>query len=86
MTCVSHAINRKIYLKEKKNRNELSAEEAVHDRIEMEEGYNEIMEKVLRRLEKNNLYIKPEKYMWKVKKVLESQLQVGIKPTTFYQR
>jgi len=27
----SHAINRKRYLKEKKNRNELSAEEAVHD-------------------------------------------------------
>jgi len=28
----SHAINRKRYLKEKKNRNELSAERAVHDK------------------------------------------------------
>jgi len=31
VTWVSHAINRKGYLKEKKNRNELSTE-AVHDR------------------------------------------------------
>ena len=28
---------------------------------EMEEGHDEIVEKVLRRLEKNNLYVKPEK-------------------------
>jgi len=36
--------------------------------IETEEGHNEIVEEVLRRLKKNNLYIKPEKYVWKVKK------------------
>jgi len=30
-------------------------------RIEMEEGHNEIVEEILRRLKKNNLYIKPEK-------------------------
>jgi len=35
-----------------------------------EEGHDEIVEKVLRRLEENNLYVKPEKCMWKVKKVL----------------
>jgi len=28
---------------------------------EMEEGHDEIMEKVLRRLEENNLFVKPEK-------------------------
>jgi len=36
---------------------------------ETEEGHNEIVEEVLRRLEKNNLYVKPEKCVWKVKKV-----------------
>ena len=29
--------------------------------IETEEGHNEIVEEVLRRLEENNLYVKPEK-------------------------
>ena len=33
---------------------------------ETEEGHDEVMEEVLRRLEKNNLYVKPEKYVWKV--------------------
>jgi len=31
--------------------------------IETEEGHNEIMEEVLKRLEENDLYIKPEKYV-----------------------
>jgi len=35
-----------------------------------EEGYDEIVEEVLRRLEENDLYVKPEKCVWKVKKVL----------------
>jgi len=35
---------------------------------EMEE-YDEIVEEVLRRLEENNLYVKPEKCVWKVKKI-----------------
>jgi len=30
---------------------------------ETEEGYNEIVEEVSRRLEENDLYVKPEKYM-----------------------
>jgi len=30
------------------------------------EGHDEIVEEVLKRLEENNLYIKPEKYVWKV--------------------
>jgi len=29
---------------------------------EMEEGHDEIVKEVLRRLEKNDLYVKPEKY------------------------
>ena len=37
---------------------------------ETEEGHNEIVEEVLKRLEENNLYVKPEKCMWKVRKML----------------
>ena len=33
------------------------------------EEHNEIIEKVLRRLEKNDLYVKPKKYMQKVRKI-----------------
>ena len=36
---------------------------------ETKEGHNKIVEEVLKRLEKNNLYVKPEKYMWKVWKI-----------------
>ena len=37
--------------------------------IETEEGHDEIVEEVLRRLEENNLFVKPEKCVWKVRKV-----------------
>ena len=37
--------------------------------MEMEEGYNEIVAKIIKRLEENDLYIKPEKYKWKVREV-----------------
>jgi len=36
---------------------------------ETEEGHNEIVEEVLRRLEGNDLFVKPEKCVWKVKEV-----------------
>jgi len=36
---------------------------------EIEEGHNKIVEEVLKRLEENDLYIKPEKYAWKVRKI-----------------
>jgi len=36
---------------------------------ETEEEHDEIVEKVLRRLEENDLYVKPEKYTWKVRKI-----------------
>ena len=37
--------------------------------IDTEEGYDELVEEILRRLEENNLFVKPEKYWWKVKEV-----------------
>ena len=36
---------------------------------EIEEGCDEIVEEILRRLEENDLYIKPEKCVWKVRKI-----------------
>jgi len=36
---------------------------------ETEKGHNEIVEEVLRRLEKNDLYMKPEKCGWKIKEI-----------------
>ena len=36
---------------------------------ETEEGHDEIVEEILRRLEENDLYVKPEKCVWKVKKI-----------------
>ena len=36
---------------------------------ESEEGHNELIEEVIKRLKKNNLYVKPEKCKWKVKEV-----------------
>ena len=38
-------------------------------KTETEEEHNKIVEEVLRRLEENNLYVKLEKYIWKVQKV-----------------
>ena len=34
-----------------------------------EEGHDELVEEVLKRLEENNLFVKPEKCKWKVRKV-----------------
>jgi len=36
---------------------------------EVEEGHDEVVEEVLRRLEENDLYVKPEKCVWKARKV-----------------
>ena len=36
---------------------------------DMEEGHDELVEEVLRRLEENNLFVKPEKCKWKVGEV-----------------
>ena len=37
--------------------------------IENEKKHDEIIEEVLRRIEENDLYIKPEKCVWKVKEI-----------------
>ena len=34
-----------------------------------EEGHDELVEEVLKRLEENNLFVKPEKCKWKVREV-----------------
>jgi len=45
---------------------------------ETEKGHNEIVEEILRRLEKNDLYVKPEKCVWKARKI--GFLEVVIEP------
>jgi len=37
--------------------------------METEEGHNELVKEILRRLEEHDLYIKPEKCKWKVREV-----------------
>ena len=37
--------------------------------MDTKKGYNKLVEKVLNRLEENDLFVKPEKYWWKVKKI-----------------
>ena len=37
--------------------------------MESEEGYNELVGEVIKRLEENDLYVKPEKCKWEVKEV-----------------
>jgi len=44
---------------------------------ETEEEHNEIVEEVLKRLEKNNLYVKPEKCVWKVRKIRFLGMVIG---------
>ena len=44
---------------------------------ETEEGHDEIVEEVLRRLEENDLYVKPEKYIWKVRKIGFLEVVIG---------
>jgi len=36
---------------------------------EIEKGYDNIIEEVLRRMVENALFVKPEKYIWKVREV-----------------
>jgi len=37
--------------------------------MENEEGHDELVVEIIKRLEKNDLYMKPEKYKWKVREV-----------------
>jgi len=45
---------------------------------EIEEGYDNIVEEVLRRMVENDLFMKPEKYVWKMREV--GFLKVVIEP------
>ena len=44
---------------------------------ETEEEHDEIVEEILRRLEENDLYIKPEKCVWKVRKIGFLEVVIG---------
>ena len=46
-------------------------------RTETEKGYDKIVEEILRRLEENDLYIKPEKCVWKVRRVGFLEVVIG---------
>jgi len=37
--------------------------------METEEGYDDIVVEVIKRLEENDIYVKPKKYKWKVREV-----------------
>jgi len=45
--------------------------------MEMKEGHDEIVKEILRRLEENNLYIKPEKCVWKARKIGFLEVVIG---------
>jgi len=44
---------------------------------ETEEGHDEIVEEILKRLEENDLFVKLEKYMWKVREVGFLEVIIG---------
>ena len=44
---------------------------------ETEEGHDELVAKVIKRLEENNLYVKPEKCKWKVREVEFLEVVIG---------
>ena len=45
---------------------------------EDEEGYNELVAEVVKRLEENDLYVKSEKYKWKVREVGFLGVAIGL--------
>jgi len=47
-------------------------------RKESREGHDELVEEILRRIEKNGLYVKPEKYKWKVREVDFLEVVIGL--------
>ena len=46
-------------------------------RMETEKEHNEIVEEILRRLEENDLYIKPEKCVWKTRRIRFLGIVIG---------
>jgi len=47
--------------------------------MDTEEGHDELVEEVLRRLEENDLFVKPEKCKWKVREVEFLEVVIGPK-------
>jgi len=47
-------------------------------KTEKEEGHNEIVEEVVKRLAENDLYVKLEKYKWKVIEVEFFRVVIGL--------
>ena len=62
---IKHMIEVNIYYQGHRERTEIN----IIIGIEGEEGHNELVEEVVRRLAENNLYVKPEKCKWKVREV-----------------
>ena len=46
--------------------------------MEMEEGHDEIVAEIIKRLEENDLYVKPEKCKWKVREVGFLEVVIGL--------
>ena len=46
-------------------------------KTEKEEGYDKVVKEVVKRLAENDLYVKPEKYKWKVMKVGFLEVVIG---------
>ena len=46
--------------------------------METKEGHDELVIRVIKRLEKNDLYVKPEKYKWKVREVEFLGVVIGL--------
>ena len=46
---------------------------------EEEEGHDEVVEKVVKRLVENDLYMKLEKYKWKIREVGFLEVVIGLK-------
>jgi len=45
--------------------------------IDTKEGYDELVEEILKRLEENNLFVKPEKCKWKIREVEFLEVVIG---------
>ena len=46
---------------------------------EEEEGHDKLVAEVVKRLKENNLYVKPEKYKWKVREIEFLEVVIGLK-------
>jgi len=45
--------------------------------IDTKEGYDELVEEILKRLEENDLFVKPEKCKWKIREVEFLEVVIG---------